>query len=63
MIEHKCALYESCLLADDWKILFCVICRKAGGFETPEGRRLYGDVVIDMSKQKEYSKETLLDNK
>lgn len=59
---HKCAVYETCNISDNWKLFFCVICRKAGGFETPEGRRIYGKVAIDTNKQKVYNEKTLLDN-
>ena len=58
-ITHKCSVCDYCLLNDNYKILFCIFCRKVIGYEK-EGRRY----IINQTqfKQKEYSPETLNDS-
>ncbi len=62
--NHKCAIMEWCILNNEWKLLFCIVCRRVTGYERPDGSREFVDVKVttDATKQKEYSEKTLEDN-
>lgn len=61
--DHTCMIFESCILSNNYKLLFCVSCRRTVGYETPEGRRILGEIIIKSGKQKEYSSQTIEDNR
>ncbi len=62
-IPHKCNVLEYCFLNDDnnYKILFCVFCRRVVGYEK-DGKRFMRDFAEQQYKRKEYSQETLNNN-
>lgn len=62
-IQHKCTVWDYCFLDNDenYKILFCVFCRKVVGYDK-DGKRVILDHKEKQYTKNEYSPETLNDS-
>ena len=62
-IKHKCSVWDYCFLNDDdnYKILFCIFCRRVVGYEK-NGKRFIRDFSENQYNKKEYSPETINDS-
>ena len=62
-IKHKCSVWDYCFLNDDnnYKILFCIFCRRVVGYEK-NGKRFMRNFNENLYNKKEYSTETLNDS-
>ena len=63
-VPHKCNLWEECLLDDEYKLLFCSLCRQVVGYEH-EGKRMIKRAIVEQLldyKQNQLSEQTRKDS-
>ena len=63
-VPHKCNLWESCILDDDYELLFCALCRRVVGYQKDGVRQIRKSIIEQLvdHKQNQYSEETLRDS-
>lgn len=61
-IPHKCCVWDYCLLRENYKIIFCVWCKKIVAYEKDGKRVESNDYKQTRYNKKQYSEETLNDS-